>query len=108
LATSSLLLHSTREDMNPLVLLEAAGYGCPAITVHDFAIPELVEHGETGVLLPRPVTAESLAAAVESLILNPKHYQQMRRKTREQTLRRPSWDEIGRCMAAIIGNTPGN
>jgi glycosyltransferase involved in cell wall biosynthesis len=56
-------------------------------------------------LLPRPVTPESLAAAIESLILNPKHYQQMRRKARERTLRRASWDEIGRSMAAIIGNT---
>jgi glycosyltransferase involved in cell wall biosynthesis len=107
LATSSLLLHPTREDMNPLVLLEAAGYGCPAITVDDFAIPELVQHGETGVLLPRAVTPESLAAAIESLILDPKHYLQMRRKARERTLRRASWDEIGRSMAEFIGNTLG-
>jgi glycosyltransferase involved in cell wall biosynthesis len=102
LANSSLLLHPTREDMNPLVLLEAAGYGCPAITVNDFAIPELVQHAQTGLLLQRPVTPESLAHAIESLILNPGKYQQMRQNAREQALLRPSWDEIGRAMANVI------
>jgi glycosyltransferase involved in cell wall biosynthesis len=102
LASSSLLLHPTREDMNPLVLLEAAGYGCPAITVNDFAIPELVEDGQTGLLLQRPVTPESLADAIESLILNPWKYQQIRQNARKQALRRPSWDAIGRAMATII------
>lgn len=106
-ASSSLLLHPTREDMNPLVLLEAAGYGCPAISVDDFAIPELVEHGRTGVLLQRPVTPEGLAAAVEDLILNPQKYRQMRQEARQRALRRKSWDEIGRGMACVIEEVLG-
>lgn|GEM_PF-517067 len=107
LASSSLLLHPTREDMNPLVLLEAAGYGCPAITVDDFAIPELVEHGKTGLLLTRPVTPDSLAAAIESLILNPRKYLQLRQEARERAIQRPTWDEIGRRMATVVQEVLG-
>jgi glycosyltransferase involved in cell wall biosynthesis len=107
LASASLLLHPTREDMNPLVLLEAAGYGCPAITVNDFAIPELVEDGKTGVLLQRPVTPQSLAAAVERLIQNSEQYSQMRLAARQRALSRTSWDQIGTSMADVIGQVLG-
>lgn len=107
LAGASLLLHPTREDMNPLVLLEAAGYGCPAITVNDFAIPELVDDGKTGVLLQRPVTPESLAAAVERLIQNPWQYSQMRMAARQRAVSRTSWNDIGTSIATVIGQKLG-
>jgi glycosyltransferase involved in cell wall biosynthesis len=107
LAGSSLLLHPTREDMNPLVLLEAAGYGCPAITVNDFAIPELVEDGQTGVLLRRPITPEALAATVERLIQNPQIYRKMRHAARQRAIRRASWDDIGNKIASLIASVLG-
>jgi glycosyltransferase involved in cell wall biosynthesis len=107
LASASLLLHPTREDMNPLVLLEAAGYGCPAVSVADFAIPELVADGKTALLLKRPVTPASLAAAIESLILDSERYRQMRRDARLRALARTSWDDIGRSMAQVIGEVLG-
>ena len=105
---TSLLIHPTREDMNPLVLIEAAGYGCPAVSVQDFAIPELVTHGETGLLLPRPVTPESLAAAIETLICDPLRYQQMRASARERALKQFSWDVVGTRMATLINDILGH
>lgn len=88
-------MHPTREDTNPLVLIEAAYFGCPSVTVNDFAIPELVVDGETGVLLPRPVTPELLASSIERLLATETQYLAMRRKARQRSMKRFQWDSIG-------------
>lgn len=102
LTNAFLLVHPTREDTNPLVLIEAAYFGCPSVSVDDFAVPELVVNGETGVLLKRPVTGESLANAIERLILERNGYLDLRRKARERALQRFQWDAIGDEMAGHI------
>jgi glycosyltransferase involved in cell wall biosynthesis len=107
LGGAGILVHPTREDMNPLVLIEAAGYGCPAVSVRDFAIPELVADGETGLLLPRPLTPESLAGAIETLICDSVRYQRMRVNARERALRQFSWDVVGAKLAALISDALG-
>lgn len=102
LTNAFLLIHPTREDTNPLVLIEAAYFGCPSVSVDDFAIPELVVNGETGMLLKRPVTGESLANAIERLIMEPNLYSDLRRKARKHALQRFQWDAIGEEMASHI------
>ena len=104
---ASLLVHPTREDMNPLVLMEAAGFGCPAVSVADFAIPELVIDGQTGLLLPRPVSAESLAAAIEELILDDSRYQSMRQAARLRANKVFSWDRVGQALCDVISSNLG-
>ncbi len=102
LTDSFLLVHPTREDTNPLVLIEAAYFGCPSVSVDDFAIPELVVNGETGLLLKRPVTGESIANAIEKLILERNLYLDLRRKARERAVQQFQWDAIGDGMANHI------
>jgi glycosyltransferase involved in cell wall biosynthesis len=102
LAAGFLLLHPTREDTNPLVLVEAAYFGCPSVSVRDFAIPELVIDGETGILVDRPVTPESLICSVEQLIENPSQYLDMRRRARGRAIARFDWNGIGEEMAGHI------
>jgi glycosyltransferase involved in cell wall biosynthesis len=102
LANAFLLVHPTREDTNPLVLIEAAYFGCPSVSVDDFAIPELVVNGETGVLLKRPITGESLADAIENLILERNLYLDLRRKARVRAVQQFQWDAIGDEMASHI------
>ena len=102
LTDSFLLVHPTREDTNPLVLIEAAYFGCPSVSVDDFAIPELVVDGETGLLLKRPVTGESVANAIEKLILERNLYLDLRRKARERAVQEFQWDAIGEGMANHI------
>lgn len=41
----------TSKDITPLVLVEAASVGCPAIATNNFGIPEIVKDGETGFLV---------------------------------------------------------
>jgi glycosyltransferase involved in cell wall biosynthesis len=97
-----LLVHPTREDSSPLVISEAGYFGCPSISVNQFAIPELIRHGETGLLLEPPVQAERLATAIESLIQHPEAYRVMRRKARAYALEHANWDVIGEKMACHI------
>jgi glycosyltransferase involved in cell wall biosynthesis len=99
---NAIVVHPTREDINPLVLIEAAQHGAPVISVRDFAIPELVRDGETGLLLPRPVTPEAIAEAIQSLLQDPCRLQAMSKRAVEFAAERFSWEQIGDAMARVI------
>jgi hypothetical protein len=107
LAGAFLLIHPTREDTNPLVLTEAAYFGCPSVSVRRFAIPELVIDGGTGVLVEFPPAADRLAAAIAGLLEDPVGYRSMRVAARNHALRHYSWERIGEVMAAEIGGRLG-
>lgn len=53
-----------------LVLLEAMSRRLPVVAAHISAIPEIVSHGETGLLIP-PRDADALAAAITRLLNDP-------------------------------------
>ena len=72
------VVHPTRGDIAPLLLVEAALFGCPVIASRAFAIPELVEHGETGWLLDRPIDADELATAMRRLLERADDYPRLR------------------------------
>ena len=58
----------TVKDMTPLVLVEAGSVGCPAISVNNFGIPEIVINGQTGILLNKnELTKDSLLSAMETI-----------------------------------------
>ncbi len=102
LADAFLLVHPTREDTSPLVLTEAAYFGCPAISTNGFAIPELVEHGRTGLLVEAPVTSDAVAEAIASLLEDRDRYLDMRKAARSSALEKYSWDQIGTVMCDRI------
>jgi glycosyltransferase involved in cell wall biosynthesis len=104
LANAFLLLHPTREDTSPLVITEAAYFGCPSISINRFAIPELVINGVTGTLVESP-EAGSLERAVTELLENPQRYGDMRRNARAHALANFSWDKVGNAMADRMSAT---
>jgi glycosyltransferase involved in cell wall biosynthesis len=57
----------TRHEAFGMVYQEAAAAGLPAIATAINAIPELVEHGVTGQLVP-PGNGEALASAIDTLV----------------------------------------
>lgn len=61
-ASSRAIVNASRSDITPLLLVEAASFGCPSISSRRFAIPEIVRHGETGLLLDRLDSGEMLEA----------------------------------------------
>lgn len=102
LSQAFLLIHPTREDTNPLVITEAAYFGCPSISVNRFAIPELVIDGKTGVLLDFPAEPDELAQIIAQLIDAPDVYQQMRQAAFEFARSDFEWDKVGKLLAQKI------
>ncbi|MBR5167414.1 MAG: glycosyltransferase family 4 protein [Salinivirgaceae bacterium] len=67
---SDIFIHPTYNDCFPLVLLEAMQYQLPIVTTNEGGIPDVVQDGVNGFICERQ-NAESLAAAIERLLLNP-------------------------------------
>ena len=102
LSKAFLLMHVTREDTNPLVITEAGYFGCPAISVEHYAIPELIVHNKTGVLLEYLPKPKEIAAAVEALILDKESYFVMRKATALFNKETFSWIQIGEVLKTIL------
>jgi len=68
LAATDVLLHPTRMDAFPTALLEAAAARVPVVATAVGGIPEIVEDGQTGFLVPAPPTAETVSARLEQLL----------------------------------------
>lgn len=77
LAGCDLFVHPSLDDAFPTVLLEAMAAGLPIVASHVGGIPEIVDDGETGTLVP-PGDAKALAHAIRELLAD------------ERTLRRMS------------------
>jgi glycosyltransferase involved in cell wall biosynthesis len=67
------------------VLIEAMLCGLPVIAFNTSSNPEIVKHGETGVLIP-PYDIDKLAETVERLRTNPAEAREMGRKGRARAL----------------------
>ncbi|HKY98873.1 MAG TPA: glycosyltransferase family 4 protein, partial [Gemmatimonadaceae bacterium] len=98
-----ILIHPTREDTSPLVITEAAYFGCPSISVNRFAIPDLVVDGVTGLLVSEPHAA-LIASALTELLQNPQRYRDMRDNARAHGLANSQWDRVGDLMNQRIAD----
>lgn len=78
---ADLLVHPTLSDVSSWVTLEAMASGLPTITTPVGGIPELVEEGKTGFIVPTG-DVEALAAAIRTLTVNPELRRHMGRNAR--------------------------
>jgi glycosyltransferase involved in cell wall biosynthesis len=67
------------KDGIPTCLLEAMASGLPAVCTDAGSIPEVIEHGEDGVLVPQR-DAGRLSEAIEAMLRNPEERARMGRK----------------------------
>ncbi|MEO5718835.1 MAG: glycosyltransferase family 4 protein, partial [Chthoniobacterales bacterium] len=84
LARARALLHPTSADTNPMILIEAGYFGCPAVATRICGIPEMIDHGLTGYLIDYPATEFSLRSAIEKLLADEPQYLAMRKAAREK------------------------
>ncbi len=84
--TPSVPTKSGRREGIPVVLMEAMGSGVPVVASNLSGIPELVEHEQSGLLVPSR-DAQALAEALERLYLNPTLCQRLGQAGREKVLR---------------------
>ncbi|WP_435073291.1 glycosyltransferase [Halorubrum sp. HHNYT27] len=70
------------KEGTPTVLLEAQSMGLPVVATHHAGIPEIVDDGETGLLVPER-DSEALTRALETLLAEPDRWSEMGRHGRE-------------------------
>ncbi len=67
LRCADIMVHPSRMDATPYVIVEALAAGLPVVASNVYGIPELIEDGVSGILVP-PEDGSALARAVASLV----------------------------------------
>jgi len=102
------VLPSLREG-TPLVLLEAMACGKPVVATRVGGIPEIVKHGENG-LLVRPKDIEGLSKAILTLLEDPDLREEMGKKARRRAVKEFDWDikadEVIRVYKEVLQGGP--
>jgi len=83
------------------VLHEAMGHGLPCIGVNAFAMPEIIAHGETGLLVP-PGDAASLGDALAALLEDPERARRMGEEARRRVVADHLWSHVVERMVPAI------
>lgn len=81
----------TRFEPFGIVFIEAMFFGLPCIGPDAWAIPEIVEHDRTGLLVP-PGDVPALADAMTELLLDPEKARRMGTAGRERAEQRFTWE----------------
>ncbi len=116
LAASDLVVLPSLAEALPTVLMEAAAVGRPVVATRVGGIPEIVEHGRTGILVP-PLRPDALARAILALLLDPERAQEVgaaaRVLAREQfsvqtQVRRTLefWEQVGGSQSQVATGDP--
>lgn len=106
LAGARAVVHPTRSDISPLLLVEAGCFGCPVIATRRFAIPELVENNRTGYLLDDPADVAEVAGLMVRLLDDP-NYMAMRRASWQAARHSHTKDQFERRLTEQVRKAVG-
>ncbi|MEO1376412.1 MAG: glycosyltransferase family 4 protein [Cyanobacteria bacterium J06635_10] len=84
-----------------IVFLEAMHYGLPIVTTNVSAMPELIEEGKNGLLVPT-ANSPALAKAISKLIENPDLIKRMGEAGRKKVATSYFWEQTCSGFASII------
>lgn len=103
LATSRAIVHPTRSDIAPLLLVEAGCFGCPVIATRAFAIPEIVQHEVTGLLVDDPTDVGLLASSMTRMLaMPPDEYRRLRANAWNDTRRNKSRAAFDERLLSVV------
>jgi glycosyltransferase involved in cell wall biosynthesis len=85
----------------PTVLMEAMASELPAVATHIMGVPELIDDGHSGLLVP-PGRADLLADALERLIADPDLRKRLGRAAAERVAERYDLPMAGRQLEAVL------
>jgi glycosyltransferase involved in cell wall biosynthesis len=89
-----------------LVFLEAMASGIPVIATRSGGTPEIVNHGESG-LLVESNTPEQLAAAMRQLLNWPAERERMGQRARDTVASRYSWRQVAHQYVEVFSSCLG-
>lgn len=91
------LVIASRIESIPILLYEAMAMAKPIIATAVGGIPEVLSHGETGLLVP-PEDPEALAQAIDRLVENPTEASRMGEAARRRAL---AHFTVGKCVEGV-------
>lgn len=99
---ATLVLMPSRREGMPVAALEAASMGRPVVAARVGGLPELVVHGETGVLIPAEDPA-ALASEVASLLARPDRVRELGEASQRRAANHFGWDRYVESYEALYG-----
>jgi glycosyltransferase involved in cell wall biosynthesis len=103
IAAADLLILPSLAEAFGLVLTEALYLGTPVVATRVGGIPEIVDDGIDGTLVP-PADSEALASAIIELLENPERRQRLAGAGREKVLKRFRFEDMVRSYEGIYAN----
>ncbi len=100
LAACDMLALPSRVDAFGIVLVEAGLHGKPVVGADAGGIPEVIEQGVTGLLVPFD-DESALARAIQKLVTNPRLSARLGAAGRRHVLSRYTWDHTYRSLVEI-------
>lgn len=101
---------ASHADSNPLVIPEARAAGLPIVATRVDGIPESLDGGDAGLLVP-PRSPDALANAIVGLLLDSAHRDRMRaaasRNLERLTVRRMACETMSVYERAMASRTKG-
>lgn len=101
LESADIFVHPTLNDAFPLVILEAMQFGLPVVSTFEGSIPEIVDDGITGMLLPRN-DANELMKRIARLLLEPETRAEMGKAGRAKFLSRYTSARMEQGIANVL------
>ena len=93
LAGLDLFVLPSRSEAFPNALMEAMASALPVVATEVGGVPEIVDHGYTGLLVP-PGQPDRLADAIRELAAQPERARTFGRRARAEVIRRYSFDRM--------------
>lgn len=100
-ARSTVFVLPTLREAFGLAFLDAMACGLPCVGTRVGAVPEFVEEGETGLLVP-PGDDGALAEAIESLLDDPARARAMGLAGRERVARKWRWEQVAERLERLL------
>jgi len=101
-SSSRAIVNATKSDTAPVLLVEAGYFGCPAISTRRFAIPEIVNDRETGILIDDPLDSNAVADAMLWMLEAGEDYRQMRQAAWNKTRQAHAKSLFARRLLAYV------
>ena len=100
------LVISSRTEGTPMILLEAMQDGVPVVAFGVGGIPDVIEHGRSGLLAP-PLAVDELAAQLEALMLDPAQAGELIAQARRTQRERYHLPTLAQRWAQVYRGTAG-
>jgi glycosyltransferase involved in cell wall biosynthesis/LmbE family N-acetylglucosaminyl deacetylase len=98
--TAAMLVNPSLSESFGMSLVEAMSVGCPVIGTTAGGMPEVVDEGVTGLLVP-PADTAALSAAIEALLADPALRRRMGEAGRVRVAGRFTWDSIAESVSTV-------